>query len=466
MEQKAPGPVRAVFGNPVSAAVYRRAAGEKARLARKYGLEAEGTAVLSACPAPLADVAQLCPCAEGDPAPADDALGLVVAGASGDMDSVRDALAMLSCARALGYRPWWLDLCAPAESGQGRLMAERFAASRPAAERARLETNALDCAVSELSAPLFRGLPSRLPLLATHAWAAQAALSGGMKFVLNAVPGCLPLAEDLAEGSLHTVQTHAAYHGYRTLEGLGGPLPLRPMPQHSIACTGHYVPAELLRGIAEDCAARTDRKMRGGPLRLLLTADAARKDTVAAVVQRLRPALQRREVLLCLDLGADDGLWDWLCGEVRGLRGASRTHEGLDAASAFRAAPEGPALVNAFWQSDALSAAAATNELIRWADVLVTAPNALAFYPVPKLLLPALNPWEARNALHAAESGDSTPACPDIAHTFQRLGLFLDEDTCLMDMLENIVKNQINGLYDGGSWAVRLAMGMRQEETA
>ena len=43
--------------------------------------------------------------------------------------------------------------------------------------------------------------------------AAQAALHAGMKYVVNAIPDNWQMALHLAEGSIHTVQTHYAYQG-------------------------------------------------------------------------------------------------------------------------------------------------------------------------------------------------------------------------------------------------------------
>ena len=49
------------------------------------------------------------------------------------------------------------------------------------------------------------------------------------------------MALHLAEGSLHTVQTHYAYQGYRILNGMKKKKVLSAMPEDSLIYTGHYV---------------------------------------------------------------------------------------------------------------------------------------------------------------------------------------------------------------------------------
>ena len=65
-------------------------------------------------------------------------------------------------------------------------------------------------------------------------------------------------------------------------------------------------------------------------------------------------------------------------------------------------------------------------------------------------------------AIHSAEVGDGTLECRDIPHTIQMLELFLQDDTFLSDMCQNIVTNKKAGLYDGAYKVVELAMGLKK----
>lgn len=79
------------------------------------------------------------------------------------------------------------------------------------------------------------------------------------------------MALHLSEGSIHTVQTHYAYQGYRILNGMQGADVLRPMPKEDLIYTGHYIDHELVSNIEADCEARRARKREKKPMRFLLT---------------------------------------------------------------------------------------------------------------------------------------------------------------------------------------------------
>jgi hypothetical protein len=99
---------------------------------------------------------------------------------------------------------------------------------------------------------------------------------------------------------------------------------------------------------------------------------------------------------------------------------------------------------------------------MRSADVLVTKPSELAFYPVPKLFIKRVGGHEQWGAIHSAEIGDGTLECRDIEHTLQMINLFLKEDKLLLDMCDNIEKNKQAGIYNGAYEAVKLAVGKRK----
>ena len=113
----------------------------------------------------------------------------------------------------------------------------------------KLSYNSSDQKNAELMAPVFRNVPKDIPVIGTHVWPAQAAIHAGMKYVVNAIPDNWPMALHLAEGSIHTIQTHYAYQGYRILNGMQGDDVLKAMPAESLVYTGHYVDDELVRNI-------------------------------------------------------------------------------------------------------------------------------------------------------------------------------------------------------------------------
>ena len=120
--------------------------------------------------------------------------------------------------------------------------------------------------------------------------------------------------------------------------------------------------------------------------------------------------------------------------------------------------------IHGFWHKNIFEAVYCTNLLMRSCDVLVTKPSELAFYPVPKLFIRRVGKHEMWGAIHSAEVGDGTLECRDIPHTIQMLEIFLQDDTFLSDMCQNIVTNKKSGLYDGAYKVVELAMGLKNKQ--
>ena len=119
--------------------------------------------------------------------------------------------------------------------------------------------------------------------------------------------------------------------------------------------------------------------------------------------------------------------------------------------------------VHAFFHQNIFEAVYCTNLLMRSADVLVTKPSELAFYPIPKLFLKRIGGHEKWGAIHSAEFGDGTLECEDIPHTLQMIKLFLTDHTTLKMMCENIINNKKAGLYNGAYEVVKLAMGLKNQ---
>ena len=394
---------------------------------------------------------------------------------------------MASCAHALGYKPYWMDLnsfknttCTKVIGAQNDL----YSLGSRLSQKSRLFNklmweptnyegfrqltyNAADQKNAELMAPVFKNVPKDIPLIGTHVWPAQAALHAGMKHVVNAIPDNWPMALHLAEGSVHLIQTRQSYMGYRILNGMAKKKVLKPMPADSLKYTGHYIDHELVANLEKDCDARLARKKNGEPMRFLLTIGGAgaQRELFAAVIKHLIPAIrekkrgavyQRRRLQKGLGRaqargsGAEFAEQDPLRQLGRHQRFCEKPIDGE---------VEG---VHAFWHENIFEAVYCTNLLMRSADVLLTKPSELAFYPVPKLFLKRIGGHEKWGAIHSAEIGDGTLECEDVPHTLQMVDLFLNEDTLLKEMCEAIKVNKSIGLYDGAYNAVKIAMGLKK----
>ena len=316
-------------------------------------------------------------------------------------------------------------------------------------------------------APVFRNIPKELPVIGTHVWPAQAALHAGMQYVVNAIPDNWPMALHLSEGAVHLVQTRQSYFGYRILNGMAKKKLLKPMPSDALRYTGHYIDHELVFNIEKDCAARLARKENGKPMRFLLTIGGAgaQKELFAAVIKYLIPAVRENRAALYINVGDYRQVWEALRREVPALNTLAVTHfdDWEDTKAFCSAAIDGEVEgVHAFLHENIFEAVYCTNLLMRSADVLLTKPSELAFYPIPKLFLKRVGGHEKWGAIHGAEYGDGTMECEDVPHTLQMVRMFLDDDALLREMCGAIITNKSIGLYDGAYKAVEIAMGLKK----
>lgn len=409
--------------------------------------------------------------------------GIIVGNIRMGFGHYRISMAIASAAHAMGYTPYWMDLnsyeqtvCTKVIGEQNRLysMGSRMSGKSKVFNKVvweplnyegfrKLSYNASDQKNAELMAPVYRNIPKEIPVVATHVWPAQAAVHAGMKYVVNAIPDNWPMALHLAEGSIHTVQTHYAYQGYRILNGMKKKEVLKPMPEKDLHYTGHYIDHELVTNIPADCEARKKRKEEKKPMRFLLTIGGAgaQKEIFAEIIRYLLPAIREKKAALYINVGDYRNVWEELAGEIAGLRGLAEEHlnDWKETKSfAEEALTKDISGIHVFWHENIFEAVYCTNLLMRSCDVLVTKPSELAFYPVPKLFIQRVGGHEQWGAIHSAELGEGTLECEDIPHTLQMLKLFMEDEHYLTDMCDNIVANKEAGIYDGAYKVVELAM--------
>ncbi len=484
-----------IFGNKISRTDYKKALRSKAGYARRFGDDKHASyhTVLKKNPylGPALGVSDIRLYQDrrekGDEA-FDREKGIIVGNIRMGYGHYRISMAMASCAHALGYKPYWFDLnsfpqtaCTKIISAQNDLysLGSRISQKSALFNRLvwepvnyegfrRLSYNASDQKNAEIMSAVYRNIPKDIPVIGTHAWPSQAAVHAGMKYVVNAIPDNWPMALHLAQGSVHTVQTHQSYQGYRILNGMQGSKVLRPMPGGSLIYTGHYVDDELVRNIEKDCAARIARKEARRPMRFLLTIGGAgaQREIFAAIIRYLMPAIRRKKAVLYVNAGDYKNVWMELRESIPGLAALSKEHfNNWEETESFctHALTGDVTGVHAFWHENIFEAVYATNLLMRSADVLVTKPSELSFYPVPKLFIHRIGGHEKWGAIHSAEIGDGTLECGDIPHTLQMVRLFMKDENFLGRMCQNIVTNKSIGIYDGAYKCVKIAMELKKE---
>ena len=484
---------KVIFNNEQPASVYKKALRSKAKYANKFGddsnVDYSARVVDNEY---IGDVLGVKNIAVGDSALGtsegfDLEKGIIVGNIRMGFGHYRISMAIASAANSMGYVPYWMDLnsykqttCTKVISAQNDLYSKGSRISQKSRlfnkivweplnyeGFRKLSYNAADQKNAELMAPVYKNVPKDIPVVATHVWPAQAAIHAGMKNVVNAVPDNWPMALHFAEGSIHTVQTHYAYQGYRILNGMAGDKVLKPMPEESLKYVGHYIDHELVANIEEDCRRRIARKESGKPMRFLLTIGGAgaQKEIFAAIIGDLMPDIKNKKAALYVNIGDYQNVWEDLKKMVNGIEGIAKTHFNnwietrKFCADALEGDVEG---IHLFCHKNIFEAVYATNLLMRSCDVLVTKPSELAFYPVPKLFIKRIGGHEQWGAIHSAEIGDGTLECRDIPHTLQMIRLFKDDNCTLKDMCENIVRNKSLGIYDGAYEVVKIAMGMKK----
>ncbi|MCR5666122.1 MAG: hypothetical protein K6G01_04775 [Eubacterium sp.] len=496
---------KVIFGNTISDSAYQKAVRSKNKYIKKYGDDSSADYPVTLQKNPyIGDSLDVVNVLVGDlnqnvhynkadaqlETTFDMDKGIIVGNIRMGFGHYRISMAMASAAKALGYRPYWMDLnsylqttCTKVIAAQNNLYSlgsrlsknplfNRFIWEPMNYEGFRALTyNASDQKNAELMAPVYKNVPKDIPVIGTHVWPAQAAIHAGMKYVVNAIPDNWPMALHFAEGSVHTIQCQNAYMGYRILNGMAKENVLNPMPTKDLVYTGHYIDHELVSNIEADCKARIARKEKGEPTRFLLTIGGAgaQKEIFAAIIKHLLPAISNNQAVLYVNVGDYKNVWDALLSEIPQMKEYATEHfdnwrdtEGFcEKALGEKETISG---IHGFWHANIFEAVYATNLLMRSADVLVTKPSELAFYPVPKLFIKRVGKHEMWGAIHSAEIGDGTLECRDIPHTIQMIDLFMNEEQLLVDMCHNIMKNKEQGIYDGAYKAVKLAMGLKEEK--
>lgn len=495
---------KVIFGNEMSSKVYKSACKSKKKFIKKFGDDSnkdypvrieENPYIGKSLGVKNVLVGELSTNAHYEPSrnlPEEDwdmQKGLIVGNIRMGFGHYRISMALASCAHAMGYTPYWMDLnsygettCTKVIGAQNDLYSLGSRLSKnPIFNKLvwepmnyegfrALSYNSSDQKNAELMSTVFKNIPKELPVVGTHVWPAQAALHAGMKNVVNAVPDNWPMALHLAEGAIHTIQCRNAYQGYRILNGMDKKKVNKPMPEEALVYTGHYIDHELVSNIEADCDARIARKRDGKPVRFLLTIGGAgaQKEIFAAVIRHLLPTIRAKKAILYVNVGDYKNVWDSLKNEIPDMR--AFTHEHMDdwsdterfANEALNPDTEITG-IHGFWHQNIFEAVYCTNLLMRSADVLVTKPSELAFYPVPKLFIRRVGKHEMWGAIHSAEMGDGTLECRDIPHTLQMIDMFMGDNNELINMCDNIKANKKSRLYDGAYKVVEIAMGLKNK---
>jgi hypothetical protein len=415
----------------------------------------------------------------------------------------RIAMAGVSCARGMGFQPYWLDLlaipgittdvinrCNTNYSFNSRLSQRSKLFNKYVWEAVTtgeptlpilstilnswivgwpwrfLKTNVKDYKMSELFRNLFQALPAEMPILTSHMWICMGAVAGGMTNVVDMMFDNWPMAFQLTEGARHGVQSPSGYYGFRVMRGFDEKNKImNPVPADAISFTGHHVDHELVENIEVDCEARLRRMRNNEPRRFLLTMGGAgaQRELFKAIIEHCLPLIHKGKIALFVNLGDHKANWDWLKVELAQHQDIMQTHFTWDDTQSFadgiRTQPASG--LHVFLHDNTFHAVYATNYLMRVVDVMITKPSELAFYPVPIIFNERVGGHEMWGAIRGAEIGNGTVEARSIPQTLQAIDILTDEDDLLELFCECIVKNKHIGIYDGAYKCVEMATGKK-----
>ena len=470
-----------IFGNPIDAKTLKKAEKNKAKYIKKFGDDSAKEYHLSSTPVePLKEMGIQNLVLSDTPFSFPEK-SLIVGNIRMGVGHYRISIAMASCAKALGYEPYWLDLASFDATGSAMIRAQNdlYSLASKISQKShlfnhfiweplnsegfrKLTYNASDQKASELLVPLFRDIPKDIPYIATHVWPSQAAVHAGLTHVVNAIPDNWPMGLHLSEGAIHAVQTPYAYMGYKILNGFAKH-PLKGMGEDDLYEVGHYVDHELVANVEEDTKKRLERIHGDEPIRLLFTvggAGAGGKQFLE-MMRHLLPYVKEKKVALFLNFGDHLTMHEYLKKNLPEFESLSQKY--FDDYASFQAFVskaneshvEGITLV---YNQDIFEAVYSTNLLMRCSDLLITKPSELVFYPVPKLFMRHIGGHEVYGGIHGREFGDASYECEDKKQMNEMLDRLILDKGLLAHMCNQVVRLKGQGLYDGAYECVKLAV--------
>lgn len=468
-----------IFGNPMDAKTIKKAEKSKAKYLKKYGDDSQKDYKLNFKPIKTLDFINAQDIVLGEENQNFPKNALIVGNIRMGFGHYRISIAMASCAKALGYEPYWLDLASFDSTGSAMIreqnnlysMASRLSQKSKLFNKwfweplnsegfKKITYNAKDQKNSELLVPLFKHIDKDIPYIATHVWPSQGAVHAGLTHVVNAIPDNWPMGLHLSEGSIHTVQTPFAYLGYKMLNGFAKE-PLKAMPEQDLKMVGCYVDHELLVNLEEDNNARRQRIKEGRPLRLLMTVGGAGAgySLFLEMVRHLKSYVKDNKVSIIVNCGDHKGVYDELKEHLKDLP-IIEYNDNYPELLKFRdeLKNKDASGVHLIYNKDIFEAVYSTNLLMPVSDLLITKPSELVYYPIPKVFMRHIGGHEVYGGIFGREQGDGTFECPKAKEINALLDYLLNNQDIIAHMTKRIDDLHKIGHYNGAYECVKLAV--------
>ena len=469
---------KVIFGNRIDNKTVKKAEKSKSKYIKKYGDDSSSDYKIEFKDLDALDFIDTSNIVFGESNQKFEKEALIVGNIRMGFGHYRISIAMASCARALGYKPYWLDLASFSATGSKmiRKQNDMYSLASRISQKSKLFNklvweplnsegfkkityNAVDQKNSELLVPIFKNIDKNVPYIATHVWPSQAAIHAGMKNVVNAIPDNWPMGLHLSEGAIHAVQTPFAYLGYKTLNGFAK-YPLKGIPEKALKCVGCFVDHELLADLEGDNKRRKARIESGKPLRILMTVGGAGAgfDMYLGMVKHLLPLVKENKVALFINFGDHLTVYEKMLKKLPDFECKKFFNEYENLKKLAAEIKEGDAEgIYAICNEDIFKAVYSTNLLMPVTDLLVTKPSELAYYPIPKVFMRHIGGHEVYGAIHGREFGDSTDECPDKESINRMLDRLIEDKELIPHICDEIDHLKSIGYYNGAYECVKLA---------
>jgi len=392
----------------------------------------------------------------------------------------RIAYSALTWALELGCEPYLLDILSPdcVEADVVRHMDQMYSKfSRVASNLGGMidtmwgkmmlqgDVNALRCclSLSQHIRGIMNGLPKDVPVISSHPIVGNMAVACGFKTVINLVFDNFPQYFVLVPGAINLVQSPSYFDKLLDMS----------CPSANLRFAGHWVSSELCRMATEDSKARMARCMNPDlPRRFLIAVGGAgaQRAFLEELLRGLAEILRKKRIRIYLNCGDHKHIGDAVEAQLKKLGldwneiNTSEQTEEMCRKEPLNAIaePKGWKAVTLCRFDSHFAAFRCTDLVIRIADVLITKPSELAFFPVPKLHIRRVGAHEAHSAVRAQEIGDGSVECREVPHALRKLGQLSEPNSPLfMLMNESIIKASATQAYDGSRVACEYALGLQ-----
>ena len=468
-----------IFNNQMPSKVIKGANKSKQKYIKKYGDDSAKDYKLSFKDIPTLDYIGASNIVFGEENQKFDDKALIVGNIRMGFGHYRISIAMASAARALGYKPYWLDLASFDATGSKMIREQNdmYSMASSLSQKSKLfnkivweplnsegfkkiSYNAKDQKNSELLVPIFNNIPKDIPYIATHVWPSQGAIHAGMTHVVNAIPDNWPMGLHLSEGAIHAVQTPFAYYGYKTLNGFDKK-PLNGLSEDELKMVGCFIDHELLVDLENDNKRRKNRILKGKPLRILMTVGGAGAgySLFLEMVRHLKSYVKDNKVSIIVNCGDHKGVYDELKEHLKDLP-IIEYNDNYPELLKFRdeLKNKDASGVHLIYNKDIFEAVYSTNLLMPVSDLLITKPSELVYYPIPKVFMRHIGGHEVYGGIFGREQGDGTFECPKAKEINALLDYLLNNQDIIAHMTKRIDDLHKIGHYNGAYECVKLAV--------